>query len=1002
MEGTLQQVRMAVESGRTDVIRLAIDAHSPKQKAGRNAKMDAKLMDALNTVNPGHGTMLHLAAKLGNADVVRALLVSGVDPSIKDEKGNTPYDVAKSSTQVTMVFHDVLLQSIAQSKMEQVKQLLSSGMDINFKDESTGGNTALHWAASFSGVDMVRLLLEHNPDVNVMNSDGTTPLHDAVLRGDLDIVRELVQHGADANVKATGGTSVGKTPLDLAEDSQEMKGAMVPPVIMNGHTTNGTKEEEKDDAAVSFISVTVEEEKEETDKEASIVEDSAVSVDVASEQDVSPRVSTPTQDDADDADNEEEVEEEEEEEEVEDDPRLAFLWPHPQELIQKNGPRFVLSQDFSVQLAAVPQSGNLEPMVDLWTIQSAVLMEKGYRCVLENASVCIDPMSEVVCNVNPLPFNRAESYRISVREKMVRITASDLPGLWHATSTFVQLVQLCDKEGIPQLEISDWPSVKRRGVLLDLSAGRVPRMDTLLHLVNIFAKLKYNELHLYVKAYKDCPIQDTMPYTASELLDLEVFCQWRFITLVPTIDLMEGSDLSPALFSIFQQVLSRFGSAKVVNIGPNLTRKLLDSVPIPGADDTPSEAVESGSPTEAADTPKKESTGETSTPADSTSATDSGTADTSPDSEGQTPVTEEVDAPRPAPFILSIQDQLRLIGVSHSQTPLFCANVLSTEESAFRQLPVGSLVMLYGSKSNSDFRKAGRKLLANGQGFYVCPGTGVWNSLGGVPEGAIQNISNALKTATSNPNSVGLLLTNWAGCTYSNHPVFSWPAFITTSGFAWKSATSLEFTHANLPALLNLHMLQNQDSPLGEVILEIGRIDTYLTKAAANQMDVPISSSSVTLPAREGSFLCRMIQDADSVDLEHVTLEVISNAMRRLRKSQTSLSAVDKIKLDRRVYIQVHLTLDVMMWACKLVRSLVIAGKKPNAAQSGFNLINVGLANLPATSKTDIANKLLSMMDEYRRVWLDQCFQSGLEESGIFFKGVLKHLVPENAEHTKE
>ena len=54
--------------------------------------------------------------QLGNADVVRALLVSGVDPSLKDEVGKTTFDIAKSSTQLTMVFYDVLLQSIAQSK----------------------------------------------------------------------------------------------------------------------------------------------------------------------------------------------------------------------------------------------------------------------------------------------------------------------------------------------------------------------------------------------------------------------------------------------------------------------------------------------------------------------------------------------------------------------------------------------------------------------------------------------------------------------------------------------------------------------------------------------------------------------------------------------------------------------------------------------------------------------------------------------------------------------
>lgn len=59
---------------------------------------------------------------------------------------------------------------------------------------------------------------------------------------------------------------------------------------------------------------------------------------------------------------------------------------------------------------------------------------------------------------------------------------------------------------------------------------------------------------------------------------------------------------------------------------------------------------------------------------------------------------DDMEAPRPSPFILSIQDQLRLIGIGSNQTPLFCANVISVYETSFRQLPIGSVAMWYGSK----------------------------------------------------------------------------------------------------------------------------------------------------------------------------------------------------------------------------------------------------------------------------------------------------------------
>ena len=46
---------------------------------------------------------------------MRALLISGADPSIKDEQGKTAIEIA-ANPQVTRVFFDVMLQGVAQTK----------------------------------------------------------------------------------------------------------------------------------------------------------------------------------------------------------------------------------------------------------------------------------------------------------------------------------------------------------------------------------------------------------------------------------------------------------------------------------------------------------------------------------------------------------------------------------------------------------------------------------------------------------------------------------------------------------------------------------------------------------------------------------------------------------------------------------------------------------------------------------------------------------------------
>ena len=43
-------------------------------------------------------------------------------------------------------------------------------------------------------------------------------------------------------------------------------------------------------------------------------------------------------------------------------------------------------------------------------------------------------------------------------------------------------------------QIHDWPSLKDRGVLLDLSKGRIPTMDTLRNIIVVLASVKINQV----------------------------------------------------------------------------------------------------------------------------------------------------------------------------------------------------------------------------------------------------------------------------------------------------------------------------------------------------------------------------------------------------------------------------------------------------------------------------------------------------------------------------
>ena len=79
---------------------------------------------------------------------------------------------------------------------------------------------------------------------------------------------------------------------------------------------------------------------------------------------------------------------------------------------------------------------------------------------------------------------------------------------------------------LPCLEIYDFPRFEQRGYMLDVSRCRVPTMETLKHLVDVLARLRYNQLQLYMEhafAYEghETVWEDASPYTPEDIQALD-------------------------------------------------------------------------------------------------------------------------------------------------------------------------------------------------------------------------------------------------------------------------------------------------------------------------------------------------------------------------------------------------------------------------------------------------------------------------------------------------
>lgn len=83
--------------------------------------------------------------------------------------------------------------------------------------DSLSGNKALHFCAANGHLEIIRLLLKNNADINAVNQSGSTALHYAALNGRLEIVQELVLNKAKAVVE----NKYGRTALDEARSCNQ-------------------------------------------------------------------------------------------------------------------------------------------------------------------------------------------------------------------------------------------------------------------------------------------------------------------------------------------------------------------------------------------------------------------------------------------------------------------------------------------------------------------------------------------------------------------------------------------------------------------------------------------------------------------------------------------------------------------------------------------------------------------------------------------------------------
>ncbi|KAI1416701.1 putative ankyrin repeat protein [Hypoxylon sp. FL1857] len=151
---------------------------------------------------------VQLAAKYGKHKAIELLVKVAAD--LKNETSqNSDTDSPKPP----------LIHAVRIGFRECVRVLLDNGADPNVRCKS---GSALSEAVERNDIDIVRMLLEKNADLNHPDDDEATLLMRAVQTGNTDLVSLLIQHGAKVDL-AEDSDDICKTPLSLAASLGNME-----------------------------------------------------------------------------------------------------------------------------------------------------------------------------------------------------------------------------------------------------------------------------------------------------------------------------------------------------------------------------------------------------------------------------------------------------------------------------------------------------------------------------------------------------------------------------------------------------------------------------------------------------------------------------------------------------------------------------------------------------------------------------------------------------------
>lgn len=410
------------------------------------------------------------------------------------------------------------------------------------------------------------------------------------------------------------------------------------------------------------------------------------------------------------------------------------------------------------------------------------------------------PLSAIrIEQTNSAP-DHAEGYTLTIDKNGISINFRATPGLRAATVTLRQLLREYGR-CLPCLSIRDWPDFARRGVMLDVSRGRVPKLETLLDLAESLADFKINELQLYTEhtfAYRNYKSvwSGWGALTGKEIRQLDARCRELGIDLVPN--------------------QNSFGHLRYFLEHPRV--KPLAEVSEP-YEDASGEFVRRPStlaPEHQGTMPFLRGLYDGLLPNFSSRNFNVGCDETWDLGRGQSKRLCERKGKGIVylDFLKRVQDEVAKRG----KRMMFWGDIILKYPMLIGKLPKEVIALNWGYEANHPFDREARLFAKSKIPFYVCPGTSTWMTMIGKHDNALKNLRRAA-AAGRKYGALGYLITDWGDGGHPQPLAVSWLPFAAGAALAWCGKS---FRESSLIPVLSRDIFEDPTRRVAKAALELG------------------------------------------------------------------------------------------------------------------------------------------------------------------------------------